>query len=195
MDTHSEHRRRCLKISGGLILQVGLMAPAILTTRKSWAQQPATPSCGEPTPPQIAGPFFISQSPERSSLIEPGMKANRMRLTGQVMDASCRPVAGVLLDFWQCDDKGDYDNQGFRLRGHQFANNQGQFVLDTLVPGAYPGRTPHLHVRVQRKGGPILTTQLYLPGHPGNAKDFLFDSRLLMQARGSALHFQFVLPG
>jgi hypothetical protein len=47
---------------------------------------------------------------------------------------------------------------------------------------------------VQRKGGPILTTQLYLPGHPGNAKDFLFDPKLLMQARGAALHFQFVLP-
>jgi len=194
MDPHSPNRRRWLHFSGGLVLHLGLVAPAILTTRKSLAQTTATPSCGGPTPPQIAGPFFIPQSPERSNLIEPGIKVNRMRLTGQVVDANCRLVPGALLDFWQCDDKGEYDNQGYRLRGHQFVNATGQFVLDTLVPGAYPGRTPHLHVRVQRKGGPILTTQLYLPGHPGNARDFLFDPRLLMEPRGSELHFQFVLP-
>jgi protocatechuate 3,4-dioxygenase beta subunit len=121
------------------------------------------------------------------------MKANRMRLIGQVVDTRCQPVLGALLDFWQCDERGEYDNRGFRLRGHQFADRKGQFALDTLVPGSYPGRTPHLHVKVQRRGGQILTTQLYLPGHPGNTDDFLFDPRLLMVARGPDLYFQFVL--
>ncbi len=193
MTIRGTNRRRWLQISGGLFLQAGLVAPIIFTTQKSSAQQTATPSCGRSTPPQMAGPFFTPQSPERSSLIEPNMKAKRMRLMGRVVDTRCQPVPGALLDFWQCDEKGEYDNQGFRLRGHQFADRKGQFVLDTVVPGAYPGRTPHLHVKVQRKGGQILTTQLYLPGHPGNAGDFLFDPRLLMVARGSAFFYPFLL--
>ena len=193
MNIRGANRRRWLQISGGLFLQAGLVAPIIFTTQKSSAQQTATPSCGRSTPPQMAGPFFTPQSPERSSLIEPSMKAKRMRLMGQVVDTRCQPIPGALLDFWQCDEKGEYDNQGFRLRGHQFADRKGQFVLETVVPGAYPGRTPHLHVKVQRKGGQILTTQLYLPGHPGNAGDFLFDPRLLMVARGSDFFYQFVL--
>jgi len=186
-------RRRWLRKSGVLLLQVGLVAPTIFSTQKSSAQQTTKTKCGCSTLPQVAGPFFTPRSPERSSLIEPSMKASRMRLIGQVVDAHCQPVSGALLDFWQCDDRGEYDNKGFRLRGHQFADIKGQFVLDTLVPGAYPGRTPHLHVRVQRRGGQILTTQLYLPGHPGNAGDFLFDTRLQMLARGSDFYFQFVL--
>ena len=193
MNIRGANRRRWLQISGGLFLQAGLVAPIIFTTQKSSAQQTATPSCGRSTPPQMAGPFFTPQSPERSSLIEPSLKAKRMRLMGQVVDTRCQPIPGALLDFWQCDEKGEYDNQGFRLRGHQFADRKGQFVLETVVPGAYPGRTPHLHVKVQRKGGQILTTQLYLPGHPGNAGDFLFDSRLLMVARGPDFFYQFVL--
>ena len=193
MNIRGANRRRWLQISGGLFLQAGLVAPIIFTTQKSSAQQTATPSCGRSTPPQMAGPFFTPQSPERSSLIEPSLKAKRMRLMGRVVDTRCQPVPGALLDFWQCDEKGVYDNQGFRLRGHQFADRKGQFVLETVVPGAYPGRTPHLHVNVQRKGGQILTTQLYLPGHPGNAGDFLFDPRLLMVARGPDFFYQFVL--
>jgi len=186
-------RRRWLRKSGLLLLQAGLVAPTIFSTQKSSAQHTAKPPCGWSTLPQVAGPFFSPQSPERSSLIESGMKASRMRLLGQVVDSRCQPVPGAMLDFWQCDERGVYDNQGFRLRGHQFADKKGQFLLETLVPGAYPGRTPHLHVKVQRKGGHILTTQLYLPRHPGNSRDFLFDPRLLMVARGADYYFKFVL--
>jgi protocatechuate 3,4-dioxygenase beta subunit len=195
MDDHRTTRRRLLHISGSAFLQLSLIAPAVFITQKSWAQRSVSPVCGRPTLPQIAGPFFMPQSPERSSLIENGMTASRMRLRGQVLDKGCKPVPGALIDFWQCDDKGEYDNQGYRLRGHQFTNNVGQFVLDTLVPGAYPGRTPHLHVRVQRKGSPVLTTQLYLPGRSSNSGDFLFDPRLLIEARGQDYFFSFVLLG
>jgi protocatechuate 3,4-dioxygenase beta subunit len=142
----------------------------------------------------MEGPFFTPLSPERARLIEPGMKAPRMRLTGQVVDSTCRPISGALLDFWQCDDRGQYDNQGYRLRGHQYANSKGEFMLETLVPGEYPSRTPHFHVKVQRRNGPVLTTQLYLPDHPRNARDFLFDPRLIIVSRGADFHFQFVLP-
>ncbi|MFZ9813104.1 MAG: intradiol ring-cleavage dioxygenase [Burkholderiaceae bacterium] len=166
----------------------------MLTSRKSLAQSlPATPACGSRTPPQMEGPFFTPLSPERASLLEADMRGPRMVLKGQVVDSACRPLAGALLDFWQCDDQGRYDNQGYRLRGHQFANRQGAFSLSTLLPGEYPGRTPHLHVKVQPANGRVLTTQLYLPDHPRNQRDFLFDPRLVVSKKDDGFYFQFVV--
>ena len=194
--TPSPHtpRRTLLKASAACLVQVALVAPWVITTKKSLAQTPRpTAGCGPQTRPQMEGPFFTPLSPERSSLIESGMSASRMVLAGQVVDLSCKPVAGALLDFWQCDDRGHYDNQGYRLRGHQYTNRQGEFRLTTLVPGEYPGRTPHIHVKVQRENGPVLTTQLYLPDHPRNALDFLFQPSLSMGRRGSEFHFVFVV--
>jgi protocatechuate 3,4-dioxygenase beta subunit len=70
---------------------------------------------------------------------------------------------------------------------------KGEFPLDILMPGEYPGRAPHFHVKVQHRNELVLTTQLYLPGHPRNARDFLFAPRLVLVTRGSELQFQFVL--
>ena len=111
-----------------------------------------TPSCvdkGAPTPPQTAGPFFKPSSPRRASLIEPGMAGTRIVVAGSVLATDCRPIPGALVDFWHADNRGEYDNAGFRLRGHQFADELGRYRLETIVPGLYPGRTRHFHVRVQ----------------------------------------------
>lgn len=193
MSIISTSRRKTIQAFGGLVLYSSLTSAAVLTSRKALAQQLQTPACGRQTPSQMEGPFFTPLSPERIKLIEQGMKAPVMRLVGQVVDTACRPISGALLDFWQCDDKGRYDNQGYLLRGHQYANSNGEFRLETLVPGEYPGRTPHLHVKVQPKNGPVLTTQLYLPSHPRNTRDFLFDPRLVMVSSGSEFQFKFVL--
>ena len=142
----------------------------------------------------VQGGLFRPQSPERVNLVETKMKAPRMRLTGRVIDKACQPIPGAVLDFWQCDENGRYDTSGFSLRGHQFSNNKGEFFLETLIPGAYPGRTPHLHVKVQRRGGRVLTTQLYLPNQAGNAQDFLFDPRLSLLPQGQDFYWEFVLP-
>lgn len=152
-----------------------------------------TPACGQPTPPQTAGPFYTPDTPRRQRLTEPGMRGVPLTLEGRVLTPACTPVSGVLLDFWQCDADGRYDNRGFRLRGHQYTGADGRYRLETIVPGTYPGRTPHLHVRVQAPGGRLLTTQLYLDGHPLNARDFLYDARLVMLGRESVLRFDFVL--
>ena len=77
-------------------------------------------------------------------------------------------MPGALVDLWHADDEGDYDNSGFRLRGHQFADGEGRFRFRTIVPAQLSGRTRHFHVKVQPKGGRVLTTQLYFPGEPGN---------------------------
>lgn len=188
-------------------LGAALSLPALvaLAGRPADAQPrtlPATPSCvgkGQATPPQTAGPFFKPQSPRRASLMEPGMAGTRFIVTGSVLSTDCRPIPGALVDVWQADDRGEYDNAGFRLRGHQFADDQGRYRLETIVPGAYSGRTRHIHVRVQAPNQAVLTTQLYFPGEPGNARDFIFRPELVMAVRDGenpkTATFDFVLPG
>jgi protocatechuate 3,4-dioxygenase beta subunit len=114
------------------------------------------------------------------------MGGARIVVTGSVLSTSCRPIPGALLDFWQADDRGAYDNAGFRLRGHQFADEQGRYRLETVVPGLYTGRTRHIHVRVQAPNQPVLTTQLYFPDEPGNRADFIFRPELVMAVRDEA---------
>jgi protocatechuate 3,4-dioxygenase beta subunit len=159
-----------------------------------------TPACGDDddeTPAQTEGPFFTPNSPERTSLREPGIAGEQMTVSGLVLSTACRPVSGALLDFWQADDAGEYDNSGFRLRGHQFAANDGTFRLETITPGLYTGRTRHIHVKVQAPGQPALTTQLYFPDEPSNGQDGIFDRALLMEvaagAGGKQATFNFVL--
>lgn len=158
-----------------------------------------TPDCDddEPTPAETAGPFFKARSPLRTSLLEEGMSGTRLLVSGRVFSRACQPVSGALLDFWHADDQGEYDNEGFRLRGHQFADDQGRYQLETIVPGLYQPRTRHIHVRVQAPHGRVLTTQLYFPGEPDNRSDGLFRTELLMAMReGGARRtgqFNFVL--
>jgi protocatechuate 3,4-dioxygenase beta subunit len=160
-----------------------------LAVRRLQAQEtllPATPQCADdddPTPAQTEGPYFTPNSPERANLLEDGMQGERLALAGFVLDRSCRPVAGALLDLWHCDAAGVYDNDGYRLRGHQFSDAQGRFVFETIVPGRYPSRTRHYHIKVQAPGQTVLTTQLYFPGEPGNERDRIFEDALLLDLK------------
>ena len=141
-----------------------------------------TPACGDgPTPAQTAGPFYTPDTPLRASLLEADTRGTRLHLSGRVLDTACRPLPGALLDFWQADDDGAYDNEGFRLRGHQFADEDGAYRLETVVPGLYPGRTRHIHVKVQGAGTGLLTTQVYFPGEAGNLSDGIFRPDLAVQ--------------
>jgi protocatechuate 3,4-dioxygenase beta subunit len=130
-------------------------------------------------------------------LLEPGIQGSRIVLEGYVRSTKCKPVQGVLVDFWQADASGVYDNAGYRLRGHQFADAAGRYRLETIVPGVYPGRTRHFHVRVQAPNRPVLTTQLYFPGEPENKSDFIFNAKLVVALSGSPggkiANFDFVL--
>jgi protocatechuate 3,4-dioxygenase beta subunit len=185
------------------VLTTGAFAASTLLTREpSFAQAPLnpTPACHDgdaPTQHQTEGPYFKPSSPERVELIEPGMGGQPLELVGFVLTRGCKPVAGALVDFWQANDKGEYDNSGFRLRGHQFTDAEGRFRLRTIVPGLYPGRTRHIHVKAQPHDGEILTTQLYFPGEAANRKDGLFRKELVMRTAKNqgwlAGRFDFVL--
>ena len=147
------------------------------------------PACANPaglTPAQTEGPYYTPNSPERASLIEPGMGGTKLIVTGYVLTTDCKPIATALLDFWQADDKGVYDNAGYRLRGHLFTDETGRYTLETILPGEYPGRTEHIHVKVQSPNGPILTTQLYFPGVAAHDRDSIFDPALLADVQDTA---------
>lgn len=159
-----------------------------------------TPNCDDgdgPTHEQIEGPYFKPNSPLRTSLVTGSTPGVRLAVGGYVFGRACKPVPGVLLDFWQADTNGAYDMSGYAFRGHQFTDQSGAFTLTTIVPGLYPGRTRHIHVKAQAPGSGILTTQLYFPDEPRNHTDTLFDPALLMNVRavGSAEEgtFDFVL--
>jgi protocatechuate 3,4-dioxygenase beta subunit len=209
--TASLTRRRLLEL--GLALPLPLVLAACSGEDEPGALQPTattatsetgattlapTPACDdgdEPTPEQTEGPFFTPDSPERASLLEPGIEGTRLVLAGSVLAVDCRPIAGALLDFWHADAGGDYDNDGYRLRGHQFTDARGRYRLETIVPGLYTGRTRHIHVKAQAPDQPVLTTQLYFRDEPGNEGDGLFEAALLLDvgAAGGRGRFDFVL--
>jgi protocatechuate 3,4-dioxygenase beta subunit len=119
-------------------------------------------------------------------------------VTGRVLTTSGRPIPRALLDFWQADARGVYDNSGYRFRGHQLADARGRYALQTVVPAVYSGRTRHIHVKAKAPRGRVLTTQLYFPGEARNRDDGLFDAELLVRrfrrVRGRhAARFDFVL--
>lgn len=159
-----------------------------------------TPDCSKPaslTPTMTEGPYYKTGSPERASLIEPGMKGTRLSLSGYVLTSDCQPVKHALLDFWQANPQGKYDNNGYTLRGHEYTDDNGYYHLDTIVPGIYPGRTEHLHVKVQAPGGPLLTTQLFFPGVAQNKSDSIYSDQLLLSIQetpdGLLAEFNFVV--
>jgi len=151
------------------------------------------------TPAQTEGPYFNPGSPARTSLIESGMAGTRLVLSGRVLTPACAPVAGATLDFWQADAAGSYDNSGYRLRGHQLTDAVGRYSLETILPGEYPGRTEHIHVKLGAPGKAVLTTQLYFPDVARNQQDSIFDPHLLVTmqdtATGKAATFDFVTSG
>jgi protocatechuate 3,4-dioxygenase beta subunit len=210
-------QKLCLALPGGSALALAAAGGSLAGWRTSaFAQDddgspeatravlPPTPACGddddEPTLSQTEGPFYTPDTPERPSLREPGIVGTPLIVTGYVLSTACEPVPGALVDFWHCDDAGVYDNEGFKLRGHQFADDEGVFYLETIVPGLYPGRTRHIHVKVQAPDDPVLTTQLYFPDdEEENARDGIFDPALLMEVEdddageGLVAFFNFVV--
>jgi protocatechuate 3,4-dioxygenase beta subunit len=171
-------------------------APAT-TSPASLTPTPACVDNAEATRSQTEGPFYEPNSPEKSSFVGDVSGGTNIVLSGTVLTTACQPVGRALLDVWHADPDGEYDNEGFRLRGHFFTDNQGAYRLETVVPGNYTGRTKHFHVKVRPSGGSVLTTQLYFPGEPGNEDDSIFQPELLMDVRdgtdGKEATFTFVV--
>lgn len=176
LDLPDSGRRRLLRL--GLFLPMAAALPA----------GPLAAACARATPPNAEGPFFKPGSPRRTSLIEPGVEGRRFVLEGLVTTRGCRPVPGMVVDLWHADASGEYDNRGWRLRGHQVTGADGRWRFETILPGHYPGRPRHYHVKVGS-----LTTQLYFPDDRRNARDGLFRPDLLLVPAADGGRFDFVL--
>ena len=138
-------------------------------------------ACTRATRSETEGPYYTPQTPLRADLREPDAHGQPLVLHGLVLTPDCNPVAGAVIDIWHSDEDGRYDNSGFRYRGHQFTDGAGAFRFETVRPGRYPGRTPHIHVKVQGASTRLLTSQLFFPDlSDENARDGIFHDDLLL---------------
>jgi protocatechuate 3,4-dioxygenase beta subunit len=132
-----------------------------------------TPSC-ELTVPTVQGPYYKEGSPIKGSEFSKGIEGERLVVTGKILGfMKCNPLIGAVLDFWQTDSKGEYDNEGFTLRGKIISDENGNYTLNTIVPSSYSEgnttRPAHIHVKAwipDNPGNPALVTQLYFEGDP-----------------------------
>ena len=176
------YRRTLFKLCGAIIL------PGI-----SYGNLIRTPWQGE-------GPFYPDRFPEDTDndlvkngelSVEAGGKI--LILNGILVNLDSQPVNGVSIEIWQTDKNGVYLHSGsfardimdkqFQGFGRTKTDRNGRFFFRTIVPTEYPGRTPHIHMKLWSEGKNILTTQLYIHDHPQNKKDFLFQRMSLAEQR------------
>lgn len=174
-------RRRFLVRSLALVAAGGLCRPGLLGA----AALPLTPR-------QTEGPFYPVEIPADSdaNLVQvagrPEQAAGEVvQVFGQVRDDRGRPLAGGRIEIWQCDafgryhhprDRGGGADPNFQGFGRTSLDEEGRYAFRTIKPVPYPGRTPHIHFKVSGPGVQPLTTQMYLAGHPDNARDFLYNA-------------------
>ena len=159
---------------------------------------------------QTEGPYWLPGSPARNNVREPGIPGDPLIFRGKVVNIRGKPIEGAWVDIWQADGEGSYDIFGYRLRDHQMTDAEGRFVHLTVVPCEYDApltnadgetrmvyRTAHLHVKVKAPERGTLTTQVYLPGYPGNARDSSYGDDCLLEVtdtpEGKVAEFTFVL--
>jgi protocatechuate 3,4-dioxygenase beta subunit len=140
------------------------------------------------TPKMTEGPFYPDKLPldtdndllVLNDTLTPAV-GEIAHFSGKIVDATGAPISGAVIEIWQCDANGAYlhsktGNAGKRDKNFQgfgrfTCNRAGEYYFRTIKPVPYPGRTPHIHVKVKKGGREILCTQCFVKGHDGNAKD------------------------
>ena len=168
-------------------LRLGALFALFAARPGAWADELAR------TPSQTEGPFYPDRLPldTDNDLLAIGDAATPADgepawFSGRVLDAAGNPLRGALVEIWQCDARGAYLHSGsgnaelrderFQGYGRFLTGLAGAWGFRTILPVAYPGRAPHIHVKVSRGGRHLLTTQCYVKGHPGNERDGIFRS-------------------
>ncbi len=112
-------------------------------------------------------------------------RGEHLALDTQIVDGDGRAIDGAEVEIWQCDTLAAYRHPsvradppnidpGFQGFGAARSDAQGRTRFRTIKPVAYPGRTPHIHVKVRHATFGEWTSQLFVSGDPGNARDFLW---------------------
>ena len=136
------------------------------------------------TPRQSEGPFYpriIPSDSDADLTVFNGIRApgEVMEMVGRLFHAKGQPVSGGRIEIWHCDINGVYAHvgqsalPGFQGFGAVRTDSSGDYRFRTTFPGIYPGRTRHIHVKVNAEDGQALTTQMYFPDEPGNERDGL----------------------
>ncbi len=180
MDRMSFLTDRRAFLRGGLAI-----GAAFWTTPGLFAEQLAR------TPSLTEGPFYPDKLPLDTdndlvivnNSITPAI-GEVTHLTGRVLSQAGEPVRDAVVEIWQVDGKGVYLHSADSGRKQRDANFQGfgrfttgsagEYRFRTIKPVPYPGRTPHIHVKVKKGSRELITTQIFIAGHPQNARDGVF---------------------
>jgi len=172
MKTNHKARRQFLKNLSLASLSVGLL-PAVAKSNAGQNREDLTTiDCDTTTLDYYGeGPFYSPNPPliENGMLAGPNEPGTRLIISGQVRNLDCSEVIpNTVIDLWQANDDGEYDNAGFNLRGYLLSNSQGFYLFETVLPGHYPNlgtyRPSHIHIKITPPGFETLTTQLYFEG-------------------------------
>ena len=185
-------------------------------TAVAWLAVPSLAVAAGALPPLTDGPFYPSldyraraldwdadltvvRGREADGQPRPRAAGEHLDLFGRVVDAAGRPIDRAEVEIWQCDAFGSYRHPrgasaridaGFQGFGASRSDGQGGYRFRTIRPVPYPGRTPHIHVKLRHPSFGEMSSQLFVLGEPGNARDFLYASLSAEGREGSELRLQ-----
>lgn len=128
------------------------------------------------------GPYYFDLKRMRRVIHEDRLGLP-LRIGVSVTDADCRPQEGILVDLWHCDALGYYsgydgdpdlppprsmsalpvDNSDTFCRGIQSSNAEGIVEFESIYPGWYNARAPHIHVYLHLDNNVFVTSQFLFP--------------------------------
>jgi len=198
-DENFDQNRRLLMARS---LALGVVGAASMSTRA--LAQSGSAQALLPTPAQAEGPFYPLREPVDADydLLRNGSssyaKGNAAWVEGVVLDVAGKPLRGGVVEIWQCDADGHYDHprdgsrmdQAFQGFGRVVLDDEGRFRFRTIRPSPYSGRTPHIHAKIKLGRQTLLTTQIYVEGDPGNARDGIW--RRLSEAERASVTVPYV---
>ncbi|KAI1339972.1 aromatic compound dioxygenase [Xylariaceae sp. FL0016] len=110
------------------------------------------PSCAL-SPDVTEGPFYVEGELVRSNITD-GQAGIPLHLKLRIKDfVTCKDVSDVYVEVWHSNATGTYGGTGSEhgktfCRGLQKTDSMGVASFDTIFPGHYGGRAPHIHVAV-----------------------------------------------
>lgn len=179
---HMKHPTRRLLLCAGAAT---LAAPALASSRR--VLQPMTE--GPFYPPRAWRTQWADWDADLTRVQQGNQmlvaQGEHLGLSAVVADTRGRVVDGAEVEIWQCDTLAHYRHPrvpqrdgaydpGFQGLGVARSDAQGALRFRTIRPVPYPGRTPHIHVKVRHASFGQLTTQLFVDADPGNERDFLW---------------------